>query len=135
MSEEIGASLPPPLRFELGAHPTGDAAKAVLLVTVDGDGSSRVAVIAPAQLQVRDGAHIGFALHTTSSACANVKRSAKAALWCVLDAAAYCIRGEVKKTQGNVEPGWESFELEITSVLRDFESTAPMVSGPTYRRL
>ena len=136
MSQEIGASLPPPLRFEMGAHPSGEAAKATLLLTVDDDGSQRVAVLAPAEIVVRDGSHVGFRLHAGSAACANIERTGKAALWYVLDAAAYCIRGTVAKTpaQGpNQEASY--YELEVTSVLRDFRPDAPMVSGPTYKRL
>ncbi|MBV8263150.1 MAG: hypothetical protein JOY87_04920 [Candidatus Eremiobacteraeota bacterium] len=136
MSEEIGPALPPPLRFELGAHPAGEAVKAALLLTVDADGAQRVAVLAPAQVKARDASHIALRLHASSSACANVKRTQKAALWYVLDAAAYCIRGEMHPAD---EPGndreYEAFDLEITSVLRDFHASAPMVSGPTYKRI
>ena len=136
MSEEIGPALPPPLRFELGSHPTGDAAKATLLLTSDPDGPSRVAILSPAELTVRDASHIALKLRAGSTACANVKRTGQAALWYVLDAAAYCIRGTVAKAKvQTADPEVESFELEITSVLRDFHPDAPMVSGPTYRRL
>ena len=136
MSEEIGSSLPPPLRFELGAHPTGDAAKAILLLTSDSDGAARVAVLASSELSVRDGSHISLSLHANSNACANVKRCGQAALWCVLDAAAYTIRGTIAKAPVKIaDAEFESFELAITSVLRDFQSNAPMVSGPTYKRL
>ena len=136
MSEDIGSALPPPLRFELGAHPTGDAAKAILLLTSDTDGAARVAVLASVELSVRDASHIGLRLHSGSKACTNVKRCGQAALWCVLDAAAYCIRGTIVKAPAKVaDAEFESFELTITSVLRDFQSNAPMVSGPTYRRL
>ena len=136
MSEEIGSSLPPPLRFELGAHPTGDAAKAILLLTSDADGSARVAVLASSELSVRDGSHVGLRLYANSKACANIKRCGQAALWCVLDAAAYCIRGTIAKAPVKIaDAEFENFELTITSVLRDFQSNAPMISGPTYRRL
>ena len=136
MSEEIGSTLPPPLRFELGAHPTGDAAKAVLLLTSDADGAARVAVLASSELSVRDASHIGLRLHARSKACANVKHSGQGALWCVLDAAAYCIRGTISKAPAKIaDTEFESFELTITSVLRDFQPNSPMISGPTYRRL
>jgi hypothetical protein len=136
MSEDIGPSLPPPLRFELGAHPTGEAAKAILLLTADADGTPRVAVLATPELTVRDAGHIGFRLHAASSACANVQRTGIVALWYVLDAAAYCIRGTAAKAPvKTAEPEVEVFELTITSVLRDFHPGAPMVSGPTYKRI
>lgn len=136
MSEEIGSTLPPPLRFELGAHPTGDAAKAVLLLTSDADGAARVAVLASSELSVRDASHIGLRLHAGSKACANIKHSGQAALWCVLDAAAYSIRGTISRAPAKVaDTEFESFELTITSVLRDFQPGSPMISGPTYRRL
>jgi len=136
MSEDIGPSLPPPLRFELGAHPTGEAAKAILLLTSDTDGTPRVAVLAAPELTVRDAGHIGFRLHASSTVCANVQRTGLAALWYVLDAAAYCIRGTTAKAPVKIaDPEFEVFELTITSVLRDFHPDSPMVSGPTYKRL
>lgn len=136
MSEELGSTLPPPLRFELGSHPTGEAVKAALLLTVDDDGSQRVAVLAPAEISVRDASHVRVRLHASSSACANVKRTRKAALWYVLDAAAYCIRGEMRAAaDSGADRDYDVFDLEITSVLRDFQPGAPMVSGPTYKRL
>ncbi|MDQ6766815.1 MAG: hypothetical protein M3Z41_03305 [Candidatus Eremiobacteraeota bacterium] len=128
--------MPPPLRFELGAHPVGEAAKAVLLITVDPPGAPRVAMLAAAELTVRGASHIELRLHKSSSACANVKRSGQAALWCVLDAAAYCIRGTVARSATkNPDPAFEHFDLTVTSVLRDFHPGAPMISGPTYKRL
>ena len=136
MSEEIGPALPPPLRFELGAHPTGEAVQAALLLTVDADGAQRVAVLAPAELNARDASHVVLRLHASSRACANVKRTQKAALWYVLDAAAYCIRGEMRPAaEPSADREYEAFDLEITSVLRDFQASAPMVSGPTYKRM
>jgi hypothetical protein len=135
MSEDIGAVLPAPLRFELGAHASGEAAKATLFVTADADGMARVAVLAAAELTVIDGSHIGLRLHAGSSTCANIKRRGQAALWHVFDAAAYCIRGTVTSAPSKpAEKGFEMFELTITSVLRDFNPDGPMV-GPTYKRL
>ncbi len=142
MSQEIGSQLPPPLQFELGAHPTGGAPKAVLLLTTDADGHSRVAVLGAPELHVKDASHLEFTVHADSATSANLTRSGTAALWYVLDAAAYCIRGNVG---GPKDPplrhadsnGHElqSFELTVVSVLMDFQANAPMVSGPTYRRL
>jgi hypothetical protein len=134
MSQEAGPRLPPPLRFELGAHPTGGLVKAILLVTVDEDGLPRVAVLAASQLRVPDETHIEFNVHRGSTTCANLSHACKAALWCVLDAAAYCIRGEVKKIAANQEE-FERFGMTLTSVLKDFQPEAPMVAGPTFKRM
>lgn len=142
MSQEIGPQLPPPLRFELGAHPTGGTPKAVLLLTTDADGHSRVAVLGAPELRIKDASHLQFAVHADSTTGANLKRSGIAALWYVLDAAAYCIRGKVG---GPKDPPlhhadsdgdeFQTFELTVASVLMDFHPDAPMVSGPTYRRV
>jgi hypothetical protein len=134
MTQESGPLLPPPLRFELGAHPTGGFPKAILLVTADEDGFPRVAVLAASELRVSDEAHIEFSVHSSSTTCANLKQAGKAALWNVLDAAAYCIRGEAKRIAGDQE-GFERFEMTVTSVLKDFQPEAPMVSGPTFKRV
>jgi hypothetical protein len=141
MSEEIGSQLPPPLRFELGAHPSEGVPKAALLVTVDADGSSRVAVLGAPELRVRDAKLLEFEVHAGSTTCENLRRSCKAALWYVLDAAAYSIRGEVSEAKapgGRAGTGgreFARFELAIRSVLRDFRADAPMLSGPTYKRM
>jgi hypothetical protein len=132
MSQEIGSQLPPPLRFELGAHPTGGLPKAVLLVSADDDGSPRVAVVGASELSVRDASHLGFRVQGGSVTCRNLKRTRKAGLWYVLDAAAYCIRGDVNCTTRDGDE-FNHFEMTVTSVLKDFQPGAPMVSGPTYK--
>lgn len=136
MSQEIGSTLPPPLRFELGAHPIGEVASAIVLITCDAGGAPRIALLAPAEIAVRDESHVSIKARTGSSTCANLVRNGQAALWCVLDAAAYCIRGSVARGPSSESDGeFETFELAVLSVLRDFSPDAPMVSGPTYRRL
>jgi hypothetical protein len=136
MSDEIGSQLPPPLRFEFGAHPRGEHVRAVLLLTADADGLHRVAVLAPGEISVRDGSHISIKIAPQSLTCANLKRAGQAALWCVLDAAAYCIRGAISASSAQASPpDVECFELTISSVLRDFRPDAPMVSGPSYKRM
>lgn len=137
MSQDIGSQLPPPLRFEFGAHPTGGEPKAVLLITADADGAPRVAVLGAPEMKAHDASRIHFVITATSTACENLRRSRKAALWCVLDAAAYCIRGEVAQAPppSNADDAdLCTFELSVVSVLRDFRSDSPMVSGPTYRK-
>jgi hypothetical protein len=136
MSEEIGARLPPPLRFELGSHPVGGLPKAVLLVTSDAGGAFRVAILGAGEVVVRDETHVQFSLLPGSQTCANLDGSRKAALWYVLDAAAYCIRGETHEVAAPSQAAnMRRFELKITSILKDFRPEAPMVSGPTYKRL
>lgn len=140
MSQEIGSQIPPPLLFELGAYPMGGLPKAILLVTSDADGSPRVAVLGAPELSVRDTSHLRFNVHQASTTCANLKRTGKGGFWHVLDAAAYCIRGNVSGSKGlsgseGAGAEYESFELTVTSVLMDFTPEAPMVSGPTYKRI
>jgi hypothetical protein len=135
MSEEIGPRLPPPLQFELGT-PDDDAAAppAILLITVDADGMPRLAVMSRAEVSAPDPAHLTLAASSASRTCENLKRSGQAAIWCVLDAAAYTIRAEAQESQSAQDPAISTFRLSITSVLRDFQAQAPMVAGPTYRR-
>jgi hypothetical protein len=135
MSEEIGARLPPPLRFELGAHPVAGLPKAVLLLTSDAEGSPRVAVLGAPELWVPDETRIQFSVNAASTTCANLGAFGKAALWYVLDAAAYCIRGVVTEAPSQSPADFRRFELKITSILKDFHPGAPMVSGPTYKRI
>ena len=53
MSRLIGGRLPAPLRFELGKAPApAEPARAVLLATVDDDGSPRIAILSTAVLNL-----------------------------------------------------------------------------------
>lgn len=132
MSKELGATLPPPLRFELGAHPRGDP-KAVLLLTSDEDGAHRVAVLAAAEIKPLDSNRVVLKVHAGSSACANLRRTRQGALWYVLDAAAYCIRGRFAPVDEH-DDEFLGFEMQVDSVLQDFQPDAPLISGPTFRR-
>ncbi|MBC5806675.1 MAG: hypothetical protein DLM53_04955 [Candidatus Eremiobacter antarcticus] len=136
MSEEIGPRLPPPLQFELGTlEDDASPAQALLLITVDADGMPRLAVMSRAELSAPDRAHLMVAASAASRTCENLRRSGQAAIWCVLDAAAYTIRAAAQESQSAKDPALRTFELTITSVLRDFQAQAPMTAGPTYRRM
>ena len=140
MSEHIGSKLPPPLRFELGNIAEYQHANAALLISVDQDGLPRVAVISAAEIASPDERTLHIRVHSDSSTAKNLRARGQAALWSVLDAAAYSVRGAVKphgKPADDPEDysEWQTFELQVSSVLRDFEPGAPLTSGPTYKRL
>lgn len=134
MSQEIGDRLPPPLQFELGAVPQADIVPAALLVSHDDDGMPRVAVVSTKEITVRDPSHLQLRLHASSNAAANLLRNGSGALWCVLDAAAYCIRAHAAASRDATGDDSALFDLTIVSVLRDFQPDAPLVHGPVYRR-
>ena len=137
MSEKLGDKLPAPLRFDLGFEPRGaEHVRAVLLATVDEHGCPRIAVLAPHEIRVVDDRTMRFQVYANSTTSRNLARTARATVWCVLDAAAYSIQGAA--TQSAAAPSHAescSFDLEVSAVLRDFEPQAPMISGPTYKRL
>jgi hypothetical protein len=134
MSVLIGDRLPAPLRFEFGTPPDpGAPSHAVLLATVDEDGSPRIAVLSTTQIDAADAARLRIRLRAGSSSSANVAARSKAALWCVLDAAAYTIKGTARTTSDRSDEAWLCVDLEVESVWRDFEEGAPMIGGPTYR--
>lgn len=133
MSEHIGNRLPAPLRFDFSAVVApGESCSALLLATVDADGSPRLAVLAPAEVVVCDERRLKLAAHEGSTTCANLLTRPRLALWCVLDAAAYTIKGTAVPAQRE-RAGWQSFDVDVESVWRDFEPAAPMIGGPTYR--
>jgi pyridoxine/pyridoxamine 5'-phosphate oxidase len=134
MSEMIGAIMPAPLQFEFGIEAAaGEAARATLLATVDADGSPRFAVLSSSQIRATDRRRLVLELHASSTTSANLSERPYAAVWHVLDGAAYTLKGgvTVMEAQGDVQ--WRRFELAIESVWRDFEPGAPMIAGPTYR--
>lgn len=130
MSERIGNSIPPPLRFELGAEQGSELlCRAVLLATTDDDGSPRVAVLSYGEVRPVDDRRLSIEVNAGTRTHHNMQASRDATLWCVLDGAAYSLRGHVLGTQVG------TFELTVEEVLRDFYPEAPLMSGPTYRRL
>jgi hypothetical protein len=129
MSEKIGDSIPPPLRFELGSEQGADhLCRAVLLVTTDDDGSPRVAVLSYAEVGAVDERHASITVREGTRTHHNLETGREATLWCVLDGAAYSLRGAVSGSA-------DAFELTVKEVLRDFYPESPMMSGPTYHRL
>lgn len=135
MSEVIGSKIPPPLRFEFGAPPAaGQPAQVVTLATVDDDGSPRIAVLAKSEIRALDESRLRLELRRDSHTRVNLAARPHAALWCVLDGAAYTIRGCcVPAREAAVDSDRDAVELSVTSVLHDFEPSAPLVAGPTCR--
>jgi hypothetical protein len=129
MSENVGNTIPPPLRFELGTEQGADQlGRAVLLVTADDDGCPRVAVLSYAEVGALDERSVAIAVNEGTRTHHNLKSGRDATLCCVLDSAAYSLRGTVSTSASR-------FELTVKEVLRDFYPEAPMMSGPMYRRL
>lgn len=134
MSEKIGNVIPPPLRFEMGAaEPRNEPVRAFLLVTIDQDNQPRVAVLAPTEVSAVDERRLTVKVHSKSTTQKNLRRSFSALLWCVLDGAAYSLRGGAKLLKEEAE--FATFEMSVTEVLRDFYPDAPMISGPTFKRI
>ena len=134
MSTFVGAKLPAPLRFELGVQPQPDsAAQAVLLVTLDEDGSPRTAVLAPHCVAPVDDQTLRISVRAQGTTCANLMQRRHAALWRVLDGAAYTIKGHAAPIAGDQNQDTTRFEMRIASVWMDFDPSAAMIAGPTYR--
>ena len=134
MSSLIGDRMPAPLRFDFGAPSVaGATARAVLLGSVDEDGSVRFCVLSSAEIDAPDDRLLRIALAKDSATCANLAQRGSASLWCVLDAAAYTVKGRAKQTAAPDDPERHSFEIAVESVWRDFRPDAPMIAGPTYR--
>jgi len=134
MSTHIGDRLPAPVRFEFGLPPSaGEPAKAVLLGSVDEDGSVRFAVLSTAEISAVDDKRINIALAADSTTCSNLTQRKGISLWYVLDAAAYTIKGRMTNVATQAQDGRSMFAVEVESVWRDFRPDAPMTSGPMYR--
>ena len=134
MSDHIGDRLPAPVRREFGLRPgSGGAANAVILGTIDEDGSIRFAVLSRAETSAIDDKRLSIALAAESTTCSNLTQRNVMSLWYVHDAAAYTIKGRMTKAGSAVHDERSTFEVEIESVWRDFRLDAPMTSGPMYR--
>jgi len=134
VSTHIGDRLPAPVRFEFGLAPgSGEPAKAVILGSLDEDGSIRFAVLSTAEISPIDDKRLSIALAADGTTCSNLTQRKAVSLWYVLDAAAYTIRGRMTKAGSAVNDGRSIFEVEIESVWRDFRPDAPMTCGPMYR--
>jgi len=134
MSLLIGDRMPAPLRFEFGVlSVAGGAARAVLLGSLDEDGSVRFCVLSTAEIEAPDDRRLRIALAKDSATRGNLTQRGAASLWCVLDGAAYTVKGRAKQSAAADDPERHSFEIEVESVWRDFRPDAPMIAGPTYR--
>ncbi|HET9343203.1 MAG TPA: hypothetical protein VFO25_09850 [Candidatus Eremiobacteraceae bacterium] len=134
MSDHVGDRLPAPVGLELGHRPrSGEAATAVILGTIDEDGSIRFAVLSTAEISPIDDKRLRIALAAESTTCSNLIARKAMSLWYVLDGAAYTIKGRMTKPPRAAHDGRSTFEVEIESVWRDFRPDAPMTCGPTYR--
>jgi len=135
MSQETVAGIPPPLRFELGRREIEGEAAGILLVTIDDDGKPRVATLSAQEIRVLDDLRLRFDLRRASTSRRNARKR-PSALWCVLDAAAYTLRGMCRAiAEVPDRSDHDAFEMTVTSVLRDFKPSEPFVSGPKYRRI
>ena len=134
MSTHIGDRLPAPVRFEFGlpASP-GEPAKAVLVGSIDEDGSVRFAVLSTAEISAIDDKRLHLAPAVHSTTCSNLTQRRGISLWYVLDAAAYTIKGRMTSVGTEAQDGRSVFEVEVESVWCDFRPDAPMTSGPMYR--
>jgi len=136
VSEQIGNKLPPPLRFELGNIAEYERANAALLVSVDEDGTPRVAVVSASEITSPDERTLHIRVHAGTHTARNLGARGHAVLWSVLDAAAYSVRGTVtERSAAQSDEECQTFELHVQAVLRDFQPGAPLMSGPTYKRL
>ncbi|MBC5824191.1 MAG: hypothetical protein GIW99_09970 [Candidatus Eremiobacteraeota bacterium] len=137
MSRSIGDSMPAPLLVQLArSDETDDEASALLLVTVDDDGAPRVSFLSAREVDVFDERRLSIEVRRGTATSQNLRRGQTAALWCVLDAAAYSIRLKPSEAEASPEdPAYERFPFRVQDVLRDFEAGAPLIAGPTYRVL
>ncbi|MDQ2816731.1 MAG: hypothetical protein M3T49_00790 [Candidatus Eremiobacteraeota bacterium] len=135
MSEAFGDSLPKALCCELAdAAAPGGAAKALLLVSVDGAGHPRVCVLSIGEVQVIDPKRLAAYVKRGSATHENLLAARPVVLWCVLAGAAYSVKAKpalAQKTAADDER--DRFELNISEVLRDFHPGAVLIGGPTYR--
>ena len=137
MPKALGKALPAPLRFEIGEHSAqSDVMRAILLVTIDADGEPRIATLAASKITWCDERRLLVQVLAGSSAERNLASGRTALLWNVLDAAAYSIRATpAAASQQPRDSNCRAYEFSVIEVARDFEPGAPMIAGPTYRRL
>lgn len=84
MSTRIGDRLPAPVRLEFGLQPgSGDPAKAVIVGSIDEDGSIRFAVVSNAEILPIDDKRLSIALAADSTTCSNVTMRKAMSLWYV----------------------------------------------------
>lgn len=134
MSESIGDVIPPPLRFEMGKEgKPGEPVHAFLLVSVDEGGCPRVAILAPSEVKALDEHRMAVSVQAGTHTARNMKRGSDVLVWCVLNAAAYSLCGAAEPV-GEKER-FATFHVTVRDVLRDFYSSAPMISGATFRRM
>lgn len=115
-----------------GAELTAKVGQTISLISVDGQGWPRLALLSIGEVYSRSGTDIRLGLHAGSGTTAALTDSGRALLNTVLGGVNYRIRVQVRRL--DTEPGPLAFFVgDIVSVDEDRVPYAELTSGITYR--
>jgi hypothetical protein len=109
--------------------------KALLLITLDGAGWPRAAMLSLLEVVALDRSNVRMATWNDSTTTANLRRNGKVALLVVDESMAYYIQGTAIELSRDLEgfPGMAKVNLRIDSILEDaaldYEGAARVTTG------
>jgi hypothetical protein len=136
MADSIGPALPASRVAQLGPGSAPDRALVLPLCTVDDAGFPHVALLGAWEVTVADTSALRFAIGGGSRSAANLRRSGRATLLIVDEAAAHYVKLRVTEASGAMRAApWNArFDASVVDVLEDAthperEGTSHLVSG------
>lgn len=135
MSYPLEPVVPQPLRELIEEDPSEADGFTVLLLTV-ADGWPHLAMVSRGELVSAGERGLALALWPTSTACANLSETGRAALSAIADAVAYSLRvcserlGDIDTQTGGT---LACFRLEVEAVTGDQAPYATLESGVRFR--
>ncbi len=137
MSQLLGKELTEELFERLkGEDVASQMGKAIVLVTVDGQGWAHPAMLSYFEVVAKDRSKINLAIGKISTTAENLRRTGKITLLITDRGMNYYLKGkarEIKESMGGV-PFMSIFRVEIEQLLEDQEPDAAITSGVTFSR-
>ncbi len=137
MSQLLGKELTEQLFERLkGEDVASQMGKAIVLVTVDGQGWAHPAMLSYYEIVAKDRSKINLAIGKISTTAENLRRTGKITLLITDRGMNYYLKGkarEIKESMVGV-PFMSLFRVDIEQLLEDQEPDAAITSGVTFSR-
>jgi len=137
MSRLVGKELSEELFGRLsGEDIAAQMGKAIVIVTVDEDGSARPAMLSYHEVVAKDRSRIDLAIGKTSATARNLRRTGKITLLITDSGVNFYLKGRALELRESMEgvPFMSLFRVESEQVLEDQEPDAVITSGVTFSR-
>jgi hypothetical protein len=136
MARELDPVVPPPLAKALEADPSDSVGFTVLLITTGESGRPRLGMLSLGELALAGADRLTVAIWPQSTATANITRSRRATLACVLEATSYTVHTDAARLADVTTPASGTlacFSLTVVGATADRAPYAELESGVRFR--